>query len=541
MLQKEVKKYRTALYLRLSKEDGDKSESDSIANQRKMIEEYLSAHPDEFIVTDEYVDDGYSGSNFDRPGFRRLWDDIESGAVNCIVVKDLSRFGRNYIEVGRYLERIFPLLKVRLIALTDNYDGAEEWSNSDALLVPIKNLLNDAYCRDMSVKVKTQLDAKRKRGEFVGNYAPYGYKRHPNNHTQLIIDEPAAEVVRTIYQKKQEGMSDLAIADYLNQSAIPSPLEYRHMNGVMSADNFKRSDEALWSSKAVYRILHNEMYTGTLVQGKFKKIDYRSKVITHMPEDQWVRIEEMHDAIIDRRQYEIVQNLNSMDTKTPAGKDTVRLFSGLLVCGDCGSSMVRRASHDKGKKYYCYICNGYKKNKSCTSHYFGHKRLYDLVLENIRMQAEVAVKAESILDHIEKIPYRQKEIKNLDRRITEKQEELDKFKMIKSRLYEDYTSDLLTREEYMEYSELYLHRIQKTQDILGQLAEERKTMLSTRRDSEWITTFKKYRNITELARPILVELVQSILIYEDKRVEIKFRFQSVIDAWMSDVKEAANE
>lgn len=205
--QQNTTRYRTALYLRLSREDGDKTESDSIANQRTLLEAYAIDHP-ELCIVDEFVDDGYSGSNFERPAFQRLFQELEQGTINCILVKDLSRFGRNYIEVGRYLERIFPVMRVRLIAVTDNYDSQSAWKTSDSIMVPMRNLLNDAYCRDISVKIKSQLAVKRKRGDFVGSFAAYGYRKDPANHTKLIVDELAAENVQSIFRWKISGMNN---------------------------------------------------------------------------------------------------------------------------------------------------------------------------------------------------------------------------------------------------------------------------------------------------------------------------------------------
>ena len=220
--QQNTTRYRTALYLRLSREDGDKTESDSIANQRKLLEAYAIDHP-ELCIVDEFVDDGYSGSNFERPAFQRLFQELEQGTINCILVKDLSRFGRNYIEVGRYLERIFPVMRVRLIAVTDNYDSQSAWKTSDSIMVPMRNLLNDAYCRDISVKIKSQLAVKRKRGDFVGSFATYGYQKDPSNHSKLIVDELAAENVQSIFCWKISGMSNQGIADRLNAKKVQSP------------------------------------------------------------------------------------------------------------------------------------------------------------------------------------------------------------------------------------------------------------------------------------------------------------------------------
>lgn len=274
--QQNTTRYRTALYLRLSREDGDKTESDSIANQRTLLEAYAADHP-ELCIVDEFVDDGYSGSNFERPAFQRLFQELEQGAVNCVLVKDLSRFGRNYIEVGRYLERIFPVMRVRLIAVTDNYDSQSAWKTSDSIMVPMRNLLNDAYCRDISVKIKSQLVVKRKRGDFVGSFATYGYRKDPTNHSKLIVDELAAENVQSIFRWKISGMSNQGIADRLNARKVPSPATRKLQSGAKLSLHFRKSDEPPWSAKAVDRILHNEVYIGKLVQGKTRRLDYRSK------------------------------------------------------------------------------------------------------------------------------------------------------------------------------------------------------------------------------------------------------------------------
>ena len=240
--QQNSTRYRTALYLRLSREDGDKTESDSIANQRTLLEAYTADHP-ELCIVDEFVDDGYSGSNFERPAFQNLFRELEQGTINCVLVKDLSRFGRNYIEVGRYLERIFPVMRVRLIAVTDNYDSQSAWKTSDSIMVPMRNLLNDAYCRDISVKIKSQLAVKRKRGDFVGSFAAYGYQKDPSNHTKLIVDELAAETVQDIFRWKISGMNNQSIADRLNAKKVPSPAARKLQSGAKLSLHFRKSDE----------------------------------------------------------------------------------------------------------------------------------------------------------------------------------------------------------------------------------------------------------------------------------------------------------
>lgn len=288
--QQSTTRYRTALYLRLSREDGDKTESDSIANQRTLLEAYAADHP-ELCIVDEFVDDGYSGSNFERPAFQNLFRELEQGTINCVLVKDLSRFGRNYIEVGRYLERIFPVMRVRLIAVTDNYDSQSAWKTSDSIMVPMRNLLNDAYCRDISVKIKSQLAVKRKRGDFVGSFATYGYQKDPDNHTKLIVDELAAETVQNIFRWKINGVSNQGIADRLNAEKVPSPAARKLQSGAKLSLHFRKSDEPPWSAKAVDRILHNEVYTGKLVQGKTRRLDYRSKKKMNVPMRDWTIVD----------------------------------------------------------------------------------------------------------------------------------------------------------------------------------------------------------------------------------------------------------
>ncbi|MCD7956147.1 MAG: recombinase family protein [Lachnospiraceae bacterium] len=532
-----TKKYRTGLYYRLSKDDGDKVESDSISNQRMMIRDYIRGR-EEFCVVDEYIDDGYSGASFDRPAFQRLYEDLQSGAVNCIIVKDLSRFGRNYIDVGRYLEHIFPEMGVRLIAINDNYDGESERRNSDAITVPIKNLMNDVYCREMSVKIKTLLEAKRKRGDCVSNYAPYGYKKNPRNRAKLVIDEGAAENVRNIYTWKLEGMSDQGIADRLNRLGIPSPLEYRIKSGQGISENFKKREQAIWSSKAVFRILHNEIYTGTLVQGKRKKLDYRSKEIAQMPEDSWVRVENMHEAVIDREQFELVQRLVEKDTRIAPGGDKVSLFSGYVVCGDCGAKMVMRTSNTGKKKYRYLICNQYKKDRSCTTHNISYEKLYEIVLKAVQHQVELAVHISQLMETMDAATLNQKQLSQLDARMMSLTEEVARYEKIRKNLYDDYAEGILSREDYMEYVELYSRKINDRQDAMKEVSKERSLLQHEGMDSEWISAFKKFHNITELTRPVLVELVKEIKVFDNGSIQIVFQYQDSILEMLENLSES---
>ena len=262
--------------MRLSREDGDKLESDSIKNQRTLVREYAKRH--ELKLIDEYIDDGYTGTNFNRPSFVRLMEDIRSGKIDCIIIKDLSRLGRNYIEMGRMISNILPSLGVRLIAINDNYDSIDDENTANQIIVPFKNLINDAYCRDMSLKVRSQLDMKRRQGKFIGSFALYGYMKDPKDHNHLVIDETAAGIVELIFNMKMDGFSSGRIVRKLAEMEIPTPLNYKRICGMNYNSGFRSKADAIWSITTIDRILKNEMYTGTMVQGKRRKINYKIKV-----------------------------------------------------------------------------------------------------------------------------------------------------------------------------------------------------------------------------------------------------------------------
>ena len=319
--------YHAAIYVRLSKEDGDvatagKRESNSISNQKDLIKNFLKDKKD-IVVVSERVDDGYSGSNFERPAFQMMLEDIKKGIVDCVVVKDLSRFGREYIDAGKYIERLFPALGVRFIAVNDHYDSLEGKSQADEIVIPFKNLINDAYCRDISIKIRSHLEVKRKNGEYIGAFTPYGYQKDSDNKNKLVIDAYAAGIVKEIYRMKLSGMSQTAIANALNKQGVLSPMEYKHSLGIRIQDNFKTHEQAEWSAMSVKRILENEVYTGTLVQGKRTTPNHKVKKLMKKPETDWVRIEKNHEAIVSEREFALVQRLLGIDTRTSPNEEKV--------------------------------------------------------------------------------------------------------------------------------------------------------------------------------------------------------------------------
>ena len=322
-------KYQATAYIRLSYTDDRSSESDSVTNQRKLIENFIERNPDIQIVS-EKIDDGYSGIIFDRPAFKEMMQDITDGKINCVIVKDLSRLGREYIETGRYLRRVFPTYGVRFIAITDNIDTAHEGSGDD-LTVSVKNIMNEAYCRDISIKTRTSLDIKRRNGDFVGAFPVYGYMKSEENKNLLVPDPYASRVVRDIFRMRLDGTSALRIATVLNEMGILSPLAYKKNNGFPYAKHgYADKEDCKWSATTIIRILQDETYIGTLVQGKQGTPHYKIKQMEQRPSSEWIRVPDAHEPLIAKQDFELVQRIRRLDTRTSPKQDTVYLFSGVL-------------------------------------------------------------------------------------------------------------------------------------------------------------------------------------------------------------------
>ena len=365
-----------------------KDDSNSVKNQRDLLNDFYHKHIDEFESTSEYVDDGHTGTDANRENFQRLLADVMSGKINCVVVKDLSRFGREYIDAGKYIERLFPALGVRFIAVNDHYDSLEGKSQADEIVIPFKNLINDAYCRDISIKIRSHLEVKRKNGEYIGAFTPYGYQKDSDNKNKLVIDVYAAGIVKEIYRMKLSGMSQTAIANALNKQGVLSPMEYKHSLGIRIQDNFKTHEQAEWSAMSVKRILENEVYTGTLVQGKRTTPNHKVKKLMKKPETDWVRIEKNHEAIVSEREFALVQRLLGIDTRTSPNEEKVYPLSGLVVCGDCGAMMIKRDVPAGGKVYAYYICSRHAATKACAAHRIPMGKLEETVLELVKIHIE---------------------------------------------------------------------------------------------------------------------------------------------------------
>ncbi len=532
-MEKNISKtYQAAIYLRLSREDGDVDEgmklvSNSISNQKALIMDFLKSHS-EINVYSVYADDGYSGVNFDRPNFQRMLDDIRKGNVNCVIVKDLSRFGRNYIEAGRYIEKVFPMLGVRFIAITDNYDSLEaQGGYGGDMVVPFKNLINDAYCRDISIKIRSHLEMKRKKGEYIGAFAVYGYRKDERNKNQLVIDEYAAGVVRDIFTMKLCGMSQQAIAEKLDADGILSPVEYKKSIGIHLETTFKKSAQAKWSYNSVTRILKNEVYTGVLAQGKQTTPNYKVKTRVMKPEEEWVKVENTHEAIISAKDFALVQELLKQDTRISPEKDSLYPLAGMLYCGDCKEPMVRKTIPAGGKKYIYYVCSGNKKDKtSCSPHRIPEGELTETVLCLLQMHIEKVLTLEKAMEAIEKAPKMRADVAKYGERIRRKREELEKAERRKMNLYEDLKDGIISKKEYFQLKAEYDRRCAEAEASIRSYQKEEKLLLESRGSlHEWISSFKEYRNIQSLSRNAAVVMIKKIFVYSADRIEIIYNFE----------------
>lgn len=533
--------YAADAYYRLSKEDGDKVESDSIVNQKALVREFLKTHPD-IQIHNEKVDDGYSGVNFERPAFQEMLEDIKSGKVNCVIVKDLSRFGRNYIEAGRYIEKIFPYLGVRFIAINDHIDTASDMSASEEMLIPFKNLINDAYCRDISIKVRSHLDIKRKNGQFVSSFAPYGYKKSSENKNHLVVDEKAAAVVRQIFQWKIEGMSGSRIADKLNALGIPTPLEYKHMNGENLQCGFQKKADLSWMANGVNRILKNEIYTGVLIQGKTSTPNYKVRKRTKKAEKDWIRCEDSHKAIISKEDFQLVKESFAADTRVAPEEQTLHLFSGFVKCGWCGGNMTRKTVPVKGKKYVYLVCVENKHKNGCLNNKaISMKKFEKTVLKVINLHIENILELDQMMKIVKRIPYSGYLSEKLQGMILDKEAQIQKKSQYIRDLYEDYKERIIDEEEYLELKEAFRtgilileKEVEELKDEVRGLAEEKKSRM------HWMEQFLQHRGFQELSRELLLRLVEEIRVYDKNRIEIRFRFQSEYESMCQYVESAGD-
>ena len=537
MLNTQKKIWNATLYLRLSRDDGDKEESGSITGQRELLRDYISQHPElrEYAIR---IDDGFSGSTFERPGFQKMIEDVKAGRTDCIIVKDLSRFGRNYLDAGEYIEKIFPFLGVRFIAVNDNYDSLGERKSSDDLIIPFKNLINEAYCRDISMKIRSQLEIKRKNGQFLGSFAAFGYLKDEQDKNKLVVDQYAADIVRDIFKWKLEGISPQDIADALNKLGILSPMEYKRSLGMKYTTSFKTSAKAAWSAGTVIRILKNPIYTGVLIQGKETTPSYKVHKRIAKDKSEWTVIENSHEAIISGIDFDSVQKVLKCDTRRSPDDKAVGLFSGMLFCGDCGASMVRKTVPAGEKKYVYYVCSAHKQDKSCSPHRMRDTTLEEIILDSLRQHIREVVNMSELLNITDTAPLRTAQAQKIQRQLDKKREEYEKLQKLLMSLYENLTDGVIDREEYTRLKASFTARADEAEKQMDALRESLSDIQSHGTENVWMNEFIKRQELATLDRAVVVALIDKILIHSNDVVEIIYRWQDEF-AWQLDILRSA--
>ena len=532
-MQKKIM-YHAAIYLRLSRDDEDidgsaKRESDSISSQRELARSFVREQPD-MELFDIYIDDGYSGANFDRPDFKRMMADIENGNVNCVVVKDLSRFGRDYIEAGRFIQKTFPAFSVRFIAITDHYDSLTADQSTTSLVIPVKNFVNDSYCQDISEKVKSHQRVKREKGKFIGAFAVYGYQKDHEDKNKLVIDEYAAKIVKNIFTWKLDGMSNLAIANRLNENGIFSPLEYKKSHGEHYSTGFQAGIVSKWSAVAVKRILTNEIYTGMMVQGKREKVNYKVDKILEKPESEWFKVEGTHEAIISKEDYQNVQRLLKVDTRAGKGKEKAHMFSGLLFCGDCKEPMVRRINRYKGTEKIYYICSTRNRSEGCSRHSISEADLKKVVFRIIQSQVELLIDVNRQMQYLQTKEMNFEDVVGFDKEITRLRNEQEKYLELRAGLYEDLKTGIITQTDFKNFSKIYEKQYIETEKALTRQEDMlKKLFYNGVQSGVKLERLKETMQIATLDRDTLLAFVDRIEVYEEKKVSVQFCYQEEME------------
>jgi len=530
------KLYRAAIYLRLSIEDDNRVESDSIQNQREFLKSYINGQ-DDIILSQEFIDDGYTGTNFDRPGFQKMMDLVQAKLLDCIIVKDFSRLGRNYIETGRYMEQIFPMLGIRFISVNDNYDSASDFNDADQIIIPFKNLINDAYCRDISIKIRSQLDVKRKSGKFIGSFATYGYLKDPKNHSHLIIDETAAGVVRMIFDWKLEGYSPGKIADKLNTMGVLTPLQYKRSIGLNCNCGFWKGEDPKWVPRGVHHILSDEIYIGTMVQGKNRKVNYKVNKLIHIDKKDWIRVPKTHEPIISEPVFQRVQDMLVIDTRTSPYKSTVDVFAGMVCCAGCGQPMTKRTDRHGEKRYVYYTCSTKKAGRGCSSHLINVNILEDTVLKAVQEHMRLLLDADELFTMMDKWPKATYQVKILEDQITNLEKEIDRYKNLSLSLYEDYRDQVISQEDYEElklrFDEKVRNAMQSRDYNIGKMIDMTdKPMLPP----EWINEVRELGKIKKLTRKAVVMLIRKIIVHSKRKIEIVFYYSDAVQFFIKEAE-----
>ena len=523
--------YNVAVYLRLSVEEKrDNDDSESLENQRDIILDYLQDKTD-MKVFSVYCDNGETGTNFEREAFQRMMYDVYNGKVNCIIVKDLSRFGREYIEAGDYLDRIFPLLGIRFIAINDNVDNHVTPFD---ISVPIKNIINTLYARDISKKVSAALRIKQANGEFIGTYAAYGYLRNPDDKHKIIVDEKTAPIVRQIFEWKAEGMGYASISRKLFDMKIMPPGRYKYDEGIVKDKRYANCE--FWSAATLKSMLTNQVYIGNLTQGRRKSCLYDGVPEKKVEKKNWVVVEGTHEPIVEKELFDKVQmlldeahdkyfrNLGKYDRMS----NNHNMFKKKVICGDCGTKLTRykNVKPNEKKVYYTVICpHRARFLKQCNFLSIPEPTLKDIVMQSIRLQIVQLCDLGSAVDKVSKSESVRQKRMELTMSMSDILANIAYIKTARIRLTKDYASGLLDDDEYkMAKAEFDSQLAEETNKLetVGKLRDKFDSIISA---GKWIDEFKRYKGAKKLTQEMVDTFIKQIKVYPDKRIEIEWTYQ----------------
>ena len=530
--------YKTGLYIRLSVEDNGKEDSDSLENQRSLLERFVAERP-ELQVVDIYIDNGHTGTDFNRPDFDRMISDVKKARIDCIVVKDFSRLGRNFAETGNYLERVFPFLGVRFISVSDSYDSTSATA-SDQLALRLKNLVNEMYAKDLSKKLCSTMKSKRQRGEYIGNYAPYGYLKDERDHNKLVIDFQIAPIVVEIFELRAQGKGITAICKILNEKNYPSPGRLRYERGIMTNNNQKGSS-LLWNMHVLKDILTNVAYIGHLAQGRSAQCLYKGESFHWTDPEEWDYVQNTHKPIISLELWEKVQAVNERSSK--ASKDThgkyahmpkrVNPYGSILVCADCGRVMKYVRSYSRPKKngemkdYYNFKCpnNIELGEKACSKKNIRADELDQIVLEVIKKQMDLFLAVKKDLDMLIAIARQKAKLQSSSGSVESIHEQINHARSMLTSLYVDYKDGIINVDEYQygryKYQEDITNLEREMQRLTARRTKPTRAYVSKQK---WEALIKKYHSATSVTPEMITALVKEIRFFANREIEISFNF-----------------
>jgi len=512
-----MKKWLIGMYLRLSADEKVDGESNSVANQKKLIEYFLLNKTD-IKIYKVYIDDGYTGTDFNRPGYKEMINDIQKKKINGVIIKDLSRLGRNYIEVGNFIDEIVPIYKLRFISVNDNVDSFINPNIMTSLEIPFKNLMNESYSKDSSKKMRTALKASKSSGNYIGKIAPFGYLKDEDNCHRLIIDDEAAVVVKKIFDLALKGNSKQEIIQYLKNNNITTPSIYMKNKYDITVSKIS----SRWNTKMIDSILKNKTYTGSLVQNKRTRISHKTHNMVRVAEDDWIIYDNSHKAIIDIDVYEQVQSILYNRNVKVNKEGKFHKYTGFVKCSECGANLYRLTRIKCNKEQPYYYCSTYIKSKKCNKHYILESELDEIVKNSLNNFIDLVCNVQDRVDEVlsySKIDYNE-ELKKL--KLMEIEKKIKRVEVMLEELVKDYKCDIISEDDYDSFKQKYLME----KNSLNLEKEELNKAKINSYNLNWINNFKKLEHIETIDRNIVDSLIENIFVNDDKTVEIQFKFKN---------------